>query len=297
MDLRQLRHVVVLARQLSFTKAAKELGITQSALTRSIQVLEQRGGVRLFDRDRAGVRLTAPGEAYAARADDLLRDAQALDRMLAQSASAQAGEAAFGIAPLPARALLPAVLADEVKSASELRTLATIDDPQVLIARVLAADLEFCVCAELEAPPPTVRSTVLGRFPISLLVRNEHPLLGDGDLVTASDYPLITSGPLQETSPVTQMIAGWLSLPPRVVVNDFGILARIARTSDAIWLSSRFAARELIADGSLAELPVREHRAFPQFRVVMYSLSKRSLSPAALHFQARFRAHIGELEN
>ena len=42
MDLRILRHVVVLARQLSYTKAAEELGLSQSALSRSIQSIEQR---------------------------------------------------------------------------------------------------------------------------------------------------------------------------------------------------------------------------------------------------------------
>jgi DNA-binding transcriptional LysR family regulator len=60
-DLRSLRYVVGLARQLSFTKAADELGVSQSALSRSIQQVERRSAARLFDRDRGGVYLTAVG--------------------------------------------------------------------------------------------------------------------------------------------------------------------------------------------------------------------------------------------
>ena len=49
MDLRRLKHVVVLAKLLSYTKAAEELCITQSALSRSIQALEKQANVKLFD--------------------------------------------------------------------------------------------------------------------------------------------------------------------------------------------------------------------------------------------------------
>src|SRR5689334_6832497 len=111
MDLRSLRHVAVLARQLSFTKAAQELGISQSALSRSIQATEQRVKLRLFDRDRGGVHLTAVGREVAERAAALLREADDLDRLLDRAAGGAEGEASFGMAPLPAAALLPAVLA------------------------------------------------------------------------------------------------------------------------------------------------------------------------------------------
>ena len=61
-DLRQIRHLVTLGKELSFTKAAKELGITQPALTRSIQTIEDKAQVRLFDRDRG--RITSYNVCY-----------------------------------------------------------------------------------------------------------------------------------------------------------------------------------------------------------------------------------------
>ena len=47
LDLRSLRYVVTLACRLSYARAAGELGISQPALTRAVQALEQRFGLRL----------------------------------------------------------------------------------------------------------------------------------------------------------------------------------------------------------------------------------------------------------
>ena len=52
------------ARTLSFTLAAQELDLTQSAVSRQIKALEEQLGVALFVRERQKVRLTAAGETY-----------------------------------------------------------------------------------------------------------------------------------------------------------------------------------------------------------------------------------------
>ncbi|MBC7580760.1 LysR substrate-binding domain-containing protein [Tardiphaga sp.] len=54
----------VAARQLSFTRAAAELRVTQPAISRQINALESFLGVRLFERDRQGLRLTSEGEQF-----------------------------------------------------------------------------------------------------------------------------------------------------------------------------------------------------------------------------------------
>ncbi|MEN8503535.1 MULTISPECIES: LysR family transcriptional regulator [Paraburkholderia] len=66
------------ARHQSFTKAADELAVTQSAVCRQVASLEDFLGLRLFRRDRRGVALTEAGLAYsrkvASRLDDVERD-------------------------------------------------------------------------------------------------------------------------------------------------------------------------------------------------------------------------------
>ncbi|MBL0916774.1 MAG: LysR family transcriptional regulator, partial [Sphingopyxis sp.] len=62
MNLRRLRHFDTLYRLASYARAADELGLTQSALTRSIQKLEEELGATLFDRTTHYVRPTGDAD-------------------------------------------------------------------------------------------------------------------------------------------------------------------------------------------------------------------------------------------
>lgn len=74
--LQVLRAMVAVAETRSFTKAAHELGLTQTAVSHQIAQLETWLGARLFIRDRAGVQLTAEGEAAVPNIASALADLQ-----------------------------------------------------------------------------------------------------------------------------------------------------------------------------------------------------------------------------
>jgi DNA-binding transcriptional LysR family regulator len=61
-DLNSLSSFIVVARERSFTRAAAQLGVTQSALSHSMRALEERLGVRLLARTTRGASLTEAGE-------------------------------------------------------------------------------------------------------------------------------------------------------------------------------------------------------------------------------------------
>jgi DNA-binding transcriptional LysR family regulator len=76
------------ARNLSFTKAAEELYITQSAVSRQIRGLEEHLGVALFERRHRALALTAEGRALYTAATDLLERLQSVtDRLRADGAA------------------------------------------------------------------------------------------------------------------------------------------------------------------------------------------------------------------
>lgn len=64
MELRHLRYFAAVAENQSFRLAAERINITQPAITRQIQDLEEMLGVRLFDRTPQGVKLTVAGELF-----------------------------------------------------------------------------------------------------------------------------------------------------------------------------------------------------------------------------------------
>src|SRR5215475_1247381 len=74
LELRHLRAFVAVADELSFSRAAQRLFITQPALSRQIRGLERLVGCDLFRRSTQRVELTLAGEALLARARALLAD-------------------------------------------------------------------------------------------------------------------------------------------------------------------------------------------------------------------------------
>jgi DNA-binding transcriptional LysR family regulator len=83
-DSRELRGFVVLARCGSFTKAARELSLSQSAVSHSIKALETDAGCRLFDRMGKTVSLTLAGEQLLRYSEKILADMEAARTALTQ---------------------------------------------------------------------------------------------------------------------------------------------------------------------------------------------------------------------
>lgn len=95
-DLRKLNFFVAIAEGMHLSRAAEALNISQSALSRQIQSLEQELGFRLFDRIGKRLTLTAEGEDLLPRAAQLIEQAQGLSRHAAEVASGQIGHLRVG---------------------------------------------------------------------------------------------------------------------------------------------------------------------------------------------------------
>ena len=285
-DLRGLRHLVALGRHLSYVRAADDLGITQPTLTRSIQALERRLQIRLFDRDRGQVSLTPPGRQIAERAAILLADAEALEASAKASGRGESGRIRFGLAPMPASALLPKVLADRLTRTPAVVNEVVVRDVEALWAMLTSGEIEFFISPN---PPlhelSQVRAEVLGSFPLSLIVRAGHPALEAGE---SGPYPLLRSSWTGISIPET--ITPHVLTRPNVI-EDFSVLADLTARTDSIWLASAFAIPDQIAAGSLVELL----RAPLDVDVVAYSLRRRTRSPLALSTIKAFETQMRQL--
>ena len=106
-SLSALRAFEAAARHLSFTKAASELGVTQSAISRQMRAMEDLLGLRLFERTGHGLILTEAGEIYAQKIRTKLQDIEtATLELLAYRG--QGGELTIACLPtLGARWLVP----------------------------------------------------------------------------------------------------------------------------------------------------------------------------------------------
>lgn len=109
-EINDLRAFVAVADLGSFAAAARELHLSQPALSRRISKLETSLGVRLLERTTRRVELSAPGRAFALRARQVVNgfDESLLD--VTDAASRLTGEITLACVPTAVNHLLPAVL-------------------------------------------------------------------------------------------------------------------------------------------------------------------------------------------
>jgi DNA-binding transcriptional LysR family regulator len=91
MELRQLRHFVVLAEEMHFGRAAARLFMTQPALSNSLMRLEEDMQVRLFERDSKAMSITVVGGAMLKRAQEIVSLADKLEQFGRSMAAGRAG--------------------------------------------------------------------------------------------------------------------------------------------------------------------------------------------------------------
>lgn len=110
--LRQLRVFQEIIRCGSIRAAAKALGQSQPALTRTIRELEATLGVALLTRGTRGVALTESGKAFAVRMRFILEELQRAQEELNQLNAHSQGKVAFGFSSLIAFTVLPGVISE-----------------------------------------------------------------------------------------------------------------------------------------------------------------------------------------
>lgn len=95
-ELKQIKHFVAVAEELSFRRAAERLHITQPPLSQSIKKLEDTLGVKLFERNTRGVHLTKAGEAFLGESLQVLSAAHRSVNVARQAAHGEIGTLRIG---------------------------------------------------------------------------------------------------------------------------------------------------------------------------------------------------------
>ncbi len=109
-ELRHLRYFVAVATHLSFSRAAEHLHLAQQSLSQQISALERDLGVRLFDRDSRGTRLTGVGQAFLPEARAVLTQADAAVAVAQRAARGEIGRLDLAFLASTANYMLPPVV-------------------------------------------------------------------------------------------------------------------------------------------------------------------------------------------
>jgi DNA-binding transcriptional LysR family regulator len=196
MDLRHLRCFVALAEELHFGRAAERVHMEQSPLSRTIRELEDRLGVRLFDRNRRGTSLTQAGRAFHQEVHRIFNTLEQAKQVAQAAAAGHTGALRLAVSDDVAQPRLAALLA-----------LSRVEDPSVEILlmevplteqlrglRDGTFDAGFSRC---QKSTQGIRSYPLWKEDLVVVIPSRHPLLSFpniplGELIK---YPMIVSHP------------------------------------------------------------------------------------------------------
>jgi len=186
-SIRQLEYLVALAGTRHFGRAARACAVTQPALSLQIRELEELLGVKLFERGRRQVLVTAAGERVIERAREALRR---IDDLLDEARAAQrpfTGRLSLGVIPTVAPYLLPRALPAVRAAHPGLELLLREDQTQRILARLREGDLELLLLAlpvegdDLEALPLFEEPFVLA-VPASHRLARGHGAVSEAEL-------------------------------------------------------------------------------------------------------------------
>lgn len=214
-SLRQLRAFDEVARQGAFAPAARELCLTQSALSESIRQLEEALGLRLFDRTTRTVGLTAAGQAFLL---DVRQAFEALEQgfqNLNDLAALRRGKVRIAAAPsILAVLLLPVLPALRVRHPG-IEVDLIEDSAEGIVQRVQAGSVDFGVGAEYPAGAE-VQTRPLVSDSFGLVARSDEPLLRSERLVAADLAHLPFVGLTTDTA-ISQLLAAAPGMPLNVL--------------------------------------------------------------------------------
>lgn len=139
LNLTRVRRFLSIYRNESFSRAAEELGVTHSALTKSLQQLEQELGTDLFDRTTRVVSPTEAGHRLALRGEELL----AFAGQVSEDVASGTRHIRLIAGPAVIEASLPAALGAFHKIHPEVRISAETMPPDLAFARLRRREVEL----------------------------------------------------------------------------------------------------------------------------------------------------------
>lgn len=158
-DLRALATFVTVCEAGSMVLAAQRLGITQSAVSQMIRVLEGNYGVTLFDREVRPARPTRAGTRLLDMADGLLSSARAVSEQLRASIRLDHTQLRLGCVDSFAATVGPALVHALSGSARQLQLWSGLTPG--LNQQLLARELDLAICTEVPKEDPRITERLL----------------------------------------------------------------------------------------------------------------------------------------
>lgn len=298
MKLHQVRDFIAIAEHASIRKAARVLGLSQPALTKSLRHLEDEMHVQLFARTQRGVELTPYGEVFLIRARLIEAESQKARQDIAQMRGEKEGTVTVGVSPTVATSLLPSALIQFRKDYPDVKINIMGGLYYAHLPELRAGTMDFAVGAvPAGASQSGFASEVLFYNSTAIACRKGHSLRSATKLSELEKAEWILYGPSRR-GPGASIIEAFQAagLPsPRIMAqcnSIAGLVALVARSDILCVLPRQMLDEEPLCNG-LHVIPIAQ--PLPHYPVVLMRKAASPLTPAASHLATLLRRQVAYL--
>lgn len=294
--LRQLRAFLAVHHAGSFTKAAHELHLTQSALSSLIKELESNLGMRLFDRTTRQLDISESGKNILPAAVRVLNEMNAMHDEIARLKNLEQGKVRIAITQQLASTTLPGMIADFNASYPNIKVSVIDCGVEMVQQCVLDATVDIGIGPERELSHGLTQE-LLFSLPFHIVAPPDHPLakltevtwkhLKNEDLITLSgSFTELLSDDLLRRSAAHLLNAkykvSFMSTALSMVQHGLGVTLCLPYV------------HEWVTQNKLLMLPIKNPEIHRKF--YLYSRKNRVLSPAVEQFIKLFSSKIKSLD-
>ena len=267
MNLRHLEHFLALFDMGSFSRAAEKLHITQSALSRSIQSLEEELGGPLLDRIGKRNELTPLGQSVLERARGIVKEAAELKRGAALLQQGGLGSLRLGLGSGPGALLMTPWLVYMATHHPGVKVSVTRGPTEVQLRQLRDRSLDALV-VDIRRIVPAADLSIGPTFdmPAGMVCRAGHPLLAQYPngvpFEALLSYPVASIPLSEEIARILVARYGPRADPAEMTTlqcEEISSLLQTVQQSDAIYLGILAAARQEMSRGDLVQLSVVPH--------------------------------------
>lgn len=261
---RQLLLLATMGEEGNVRRAAEVIGMAQPAASKLLKDLEDMLDVSLFDRTPQGMRPTVYGEVMIRHARMVLSDLSHAYDEISSLRAGLAGEVRIGTIAVAGASIVARAVARIKRDYPRLQVSIQVETSNLLLPLLAQGELDVMIGRVLEGHAPVrhgLKYEPLGREPLCLVVRPEHPLLARAGLTLAAlcdeAWILHPSGSVLRHR-VDMLFASLGLAPPLNVVNtgNLPVIASLLEQSDMLAVLPTEIARQYEGYGVMRILPV-----------------------------------------
>ncbi|WP_139538123.1 LysR substrate-binding domain-containing protein [Klebsiella spallanzanii] len=259
--LRHLHTFVAVAQQGTLGRAAETLNLSQPALSKTLNELEQLTGTRLFERGRLGAQLTLVGEQFLTHAVKVLDALNTAGQALNRKEGLSNDIVRIGALPTAALGILPSVIGQFHQQQKDITLQVATMNNTMLLAGLKSGEIDIGI-GRMSDPElmSGLNYELLFLESLKLVVRPEHPLLQETvTLSRVMEWPVVVSpkGTLPRQNAETLLQSQGCKIPPGCIETLSASLSRqLTVDYDYVWFVPSGAVKDDLRRGLLAALPV-----------------------------------------